>query len=110
MKRAKEYAKQYRDEPTDKVLAKIAVAFLAEIAELAETRLGRHPSHGAVTAIFDEQDRKWRAFAENFPGIIRPDGFELLLKKREPEAYLLWQGPLAELAERQEMKTMKGAQ
>lgn len=99
MKRAKEYAAQYRDEPTDEVLAKIAVSFLVEIAELAEMRhLGKRPGHRAMVAILDEQDRKWRAFAENFPDIVRPNGFELLCKDKIPEAYVLWRGPLAELA------------
>ena len=99
MKRAKEYAAQYRNEPTDKTLAKIATAFFSEVADLMETRCPeKRPSHGAVTAILDEQDRKWRAFAEYFPGIIRPDGFELLLKKNNPDGYALWRGPLAKTA------------
>lgn len=98
MKRAKEYAKQYQDEPTDETLAKIAVAFLAEVAELAEMRhLGKRASHAAMTAIFDEQDRKWRTFAENFAH-VRPDGFELVLKDKAPEAYVLWRGLLVKLA------------
>lgn len=110
MKRAKEYAKRYRDEPTDETMVEIAVAFLAEVAELAKTRLGKHPSYGAVRATFDEQDRKWRTFAENFPGIIRPDGFELLLKKREPEAYILWRGLLVESVKKREMRRRKEKQ
>lgn len=101
MKCAKEYAKQYEDKPTDETLAKIAVAFLVEVAELAEMRhLGKQPSNSAALAIFDKQDRKWRTFAENFPSIIRPNGFELLVKDKLPSFYIVWRGPLAKAAKK----------
>jgi len=98
MKRAKEYAAQYRNEPTDKTLAKIAVAFLAEVAELAKMRhLKKTCGHDALIAILNEQDRKWRTFAESFAH-VRPNGFELIFKEKAPETYALWRGPSAKEA------------
>lgn len=95
MKKAKEYAAEYRANPTDKVLAKIAVQFLREIPELIKARRVSTPA-GHI-AILEEQDRKWKAFARHFENIIRPDGFEMLFKDKFPEAHALWRGPLRNL-------------
>lgn len=93
MKKAKEYAAELRASPTDKTLAEIASQFFGEVLELKNTRSAS--SSSAYIAILDEQDRKWQAFARHFEGIIKPNGFEMLVKDKSPELYVLWRGPLA---------------
>jgi hypothetical protein len=91
MKKAKDYAADFKANPTDKNLVSIAQEFVQEINELAETR--HVNSNEAMFSIFDEQDRKWRAFARLVgSNIIRPDGFEELMKRHFPEVHLFWRG------------------
>lgn len=97
MKKARDYADSFKADPTDKALVVIAQEFVREIEELAKAR--HVSSNEAMFSIFDEQDRKWKAFARLVGGdIIRPDGFEELMKAHFPEVHLYWRGPARDVA------------
>jgi len=85
--KAKEFAKMWEDDPTLETAAKIGTIFLRECAELAKVRNAK--SDAAMIAIFEEQNRKWKAFARRVDG-IREDGFEGILKEETPAVYMAW--------------------
>ena len=87
MKKAKEYAKQFQDDPSSETLESILTDFFYEIEELKRVRHAR--TSAALFAILDEQDRKWRAFARRVEG-IKEDGFECVVKELVPQVYASW--------------------
>jgi len=87
MKKAKEFAAEFKANPNNETLGKIAMAFLFEVKEIGEVRHAQR--EGALIAIFKEQDQKWRAFAKLSKG-IRPDGFQILVKEKLPFIYERW--------------------
>lgn len=91
MKKAKEFAAEFKADPSNETLGRIAMDFIFEIEELQKKRHAQGAS--AFVAIFNEQDRKWKTFAKLVKG-IRPDGFERLVKEKLPSAHVLWRGPL----------------
>ena len=93
MKKAKEYAAEFKANPTDEHLVTIVRAFMLEVKEIAEMRHAR--SNESFISIFDEQDRKWKAFARAVGGnIIRLEGFEQSVKAYFPTIHAFWRGPL----------------
>ncbi len=86
MKKAKEYAEQYKANPTIQTLAEIVKEMVLEIREIYEMRHGK--SDGALKAIFNEQEEKWRAFVRlvDDPNIAQ-DGFRNFCQKYFPEVY-----------------------
>ena len=87
MKKAKDYAVEYRANPTEENLRNIVSAFIEEINELRDIR--KAGDNAAVLSILDEQDRKWRAFARRIDG-VRPDGFAEVVKLVHPGVYAVW--------------------
>jgi len=87
MKKAKDYARQFEQNPSTETLREIAESFMQEINEIAQMRHAK--GNDAYFAILDEQDRKWRAFARCIDG-IKEDGFERLVEKVHPEVHAVW--------------------
>lgn len=85
--KAKEFAKMWNDNPSLETAAEIGTIFLRECAELAEIR--HIKSNAAMFSILDEQNKKWKAFANRVDG-IRADGFELILQDEMPALYIAW--------------------
>jgi len=87
--KAKDYAKQF-NEAQDKTesLHQIADAFFDEINTLIRVR--RAQTNAACFSIFDEQERKWRAFARLTDGEIKEDGFCILLQEFFPQPFAMW--------------------
>lgn len=90
MKKAKEYADMYNENPSAQMCKTIVVEFLNEVKEI----MGKRHTHGneALFSVLDEQDRKWRAFARLVPD-IKPSGFEGMMKLHMADVYLWWRGP-----------------
>jgi hypothetical protein len=88
--KAKDYAKRYRESEIDKDLeiSGIALDFLQEIFTLVDARHAKTDS--AISAIMDEQDNKWKAFARELPEVIIPNGFAYLVKAKMPDMYDAW--------------------
>lgn len=87
--KAKEYAEHYQGDPGTDALIAIANAFAVEVKSIAEQR--HATSDGALIAILDEQDRKWRAFARIVGAEVREDGFEGYIRITMPTVYARWQ-------------------
>ena len=79
--RAKEYAEEFRDNPSLETMAEIANAFLRETSELTKGR--KCQSREAIFAVLDEQDRKWQSLARLIPG-IKPEGYLIVLEQVMP--------------------------
>jgi hypothetical protein len=88
MKRAKEYAKMFIDNPTNEfdVLSDIITSFIGEIYELMSIRNAK--SNDALLSILDEQERKWKSFANKVG--INPEGFSMAILACMPEVFPLW--------------------
>lgn len=89
MKKAKEYAKIFNDNPTVDTLIEIVVEFVHEIPEIGEKRHAY--SNEAFLAILNEQEKKWQALCRSCPA-IPPMAFEETIKAETPEVYRLWKG------------------
>ena len=85
--KAKEFAQKFNDDPSIETLVDIGNTFLIECAELGKAR--NCQSDDSMIAIFEEQNRKWKAFARLVDG-VKEDGFEQLLKLNAPPAYAAW--------------------
>lgn len=86
MKKARKYAEEYRDNPTNETLEGIARSFHEEIKEVVTTRSVQ--SLSSLCAVLKEQDRKWRAFVRLAGDSgIRTDGFKRII---QGEHYLLY--------------------
>ena len=93
MKKAKEYATELEQNPSDQKLAEIARAFILEIREVAELRKCQQDS--AFVAVLNGQREKWRAFyrlvSKTVPELrVRADGFERMIQHELPEIYGAW--------------------
>ena len=87
--KAKEYAAQYKANPIDDELARIAVAIFVETKTLMEQRQVK--TNPGLFSILDEMDIKWRRFADlTGDPSIKPDGFKDLLKSKMEFAYYPW--------------------
>lgn len=82
--KAKEYAAKFEQ---GEDVGAIGYAFLTEVTEIAKSRNAR--TDAALFSIFDEQDRKWRAFARLVEG-VKSEGFEIVLRRMMPEIYEKW--------------------
>lgn len=84
--KAREYVEKYKANPTPQTLGEIVKEMVFEIEEIAKMRHAR--SNEAFISIFEEQDRKWRAFVRmvNDPN-IRPDGFMKFCQMYFPEVF-----------------------
>ena len=80
--KAKEYAAEYKANPTLEKLGKIAAGMLSEMAIVAETRHAK--SDEALISIINEQIDKWRAFAGLAGDGIKPDGLKILIRRDFP--------------------------
>lgn len=85
--KAKEYAKQYQDNPTTEMLSEILVSFFREAAELAEVR--HVQSDHASAAILTEQKNKWAAFCRLCPD-VPAELFESFIEHDSPAMYKAW--------------------
>ena len=83
--RAKEYAEQYHANTI--ISYDLAMAFYEETLELIKCRHAY--CDAAFNAIFDEMDRKWKAFCRLVPD-FKPEGYQIMLKQVMPEVYQLW--------------------
>lgn len=85
--KARDYAKQYQENPTLDQLAIILTGFLRETAELAEKR--HIQSNGAAAAILNEQENKWRTLCRYCPD-IPPGLYAGFIEQDDPELYHIW--------------------
>lgn len=90
MKKAKEYAQQYNDNPTVDMLTQIIACFLTECAEMIKNRQCK--TSEAVNAVLDEQNRKWKAMSRHTNDRIAPGAFEYLVENDMPEVWQEWKG------------------
>jgi hypothetical protein len=87
--KAKEYAAQYKANPTNEELARIAVAMFVESKTLIEQR--HISTYSGLFAILDEIDNKWRCFVRLTDDLsLKSDGFKDLLKFEMSFAYYPW--------------------
>jgi hypothetical protein len=83
MKKAKQYSEEYAAAgKTPEKLAEIWIEFFKEANELINIR--KAITDSASLAIFDELDRKWKAFARMNPE-VNPDGFMEALSTQFPD-------------------------
>ena len=86
MKKATEYADQYKANPTIQTLTEIIKQMVFEIKEIGEMRHAK--SDESFLSIFNEQQKKWQAFISLVgDSNIRPDGFDRFCQKYLPEVY-----------------------
>lgn len=85
--KAKDYAKLFNENRSINTLIEISKKFITECLEIAKIRNAKTDS--ALIAIFEEQNKKWMAFARIVDG-VKPDGFEQLVKLQMPEVYEVW--------------------
>jgi hypothetical protein len=84
--KAKEYAKRFKDNPTDEVLKNIFFDFVGEITTMANQR--NITTNAGLKGVVIELDKKWVAFAKEVGGgIIKPDGFTDLVKLKFGDIY-----------------------
>lgn len=90
MKKISEYVEQF-EEAEDKVeiTCKIAVAFIIEVKTEIKERHAKRDE--ACFSIFEEQNKRWKAFANKVGSGVKENGFFDLLKHRLPEIHLLWE-------------------
>lgn len=86
--KAKDYSKRLKSNLCDEEMGQIALDFLTEIFTLIDSRHAK--TDEAVCSVFDELDNKWRVFARDFDGIVKPDGFEILVKMKMPDLHKAW--------------------
>ncbi|MDI6808284.1 MAG: hypothetical protein QME66_04785 [Candidatus Eisenbacteria bacterium] len=75
--KAKEYAEEYKKDPSPDRLKKILGEFLVEVKTIAQQRQVKRT--GAFVSVLNEVSDKYRAFAVSAGDGIRPDGFERAL-------------------------------
>jgi hypothetical protein len=86
--KAKDYAKQFNDNPGIDSVCEIGVAFVREIAQIAKAR--NVSTMPGLLAILNEQNRKWAAFCRLTNGAVREDGLMAIVQELEPELYSWW--------------------
>lgn len=82
--KARDYAAQYKENPTGEQAATIAIAMCQEVKEIAEKR--RVHSNAAIIAVLKEQIKKWQAFARLVDDpksniVVEPDGLKKFILK-----------------------------
>jgi hypothetical protein len=82
--KAKDYAEKYKIDPSVKTLLEIWLSMYKEIGSI--TRERNASSNDAINTIYDEQCRKWKAFAR-LTDDVKEDGFEGAMKEYAPEFY-----------------------
>ena len=87
MQKAKDYIKQWTENPTKETLVDIMTLFIAEIIELSEMRKSNTDS--TMISILDEQNRKWKSFTGKVKG-ISINGFHDYIRVKMPEVYTSW--------------------
>lgn len=86
--KAVEYANQYRANPIQETVGKIALAMLIETQQTAKIR--NAVTGAALVTILKESIQKWQAFARLTDNVqtgnmvINPDGLKLLIVKEFP--------------------------
>lgn len=83
--KAKEYADKFMANPTIPVLTEICNSFINELSTMVVMR--NIKTDDALISVFKELDDKWRAFSERTKGIVRRDGFRILVKEQYPKVY-----------------------
>lgn len=87
--RAKDYAYQFLQDPTDETLARIAADMLLEVPTIVRKR-NIKLDRGFISVI-KEQDQKWHCFArqvaKNGYPEVREDGFTMLVWSRYPDLF-----------------------
>ena len=88
--RAKELAARYKNNPTNQEIASIMRDLVLEMKDIADRR-GAF-SNSAMSAIFDEQAQKSKAFLRlaGLEDKIKDNAFELYIKTVTPELWSLW--------------------
>ena len=88
--KAREYAEDYKANPSLQKLGEIVSKIFLEIEGIAKIRHVKNDE--AILSILTEQDQKWRTFVQLVgDSNINPAGFENFIKKRLPEAFDKWQ-------------------
>jgi len=80
--KAKEYADRFNSNPSPEALIQIGIDFDKETAALVKARGVKHDS--AFKAILNEMDLKWQAFAKRTDGVVKPDGYRIIMRKLHP--------------------------
>ena len=80
--KAKDYAKQFNDNPTKETLTSIGLAFDKETTELVKSRNVKTDT--AFLSTLREMDLKWQAFAKLTNGAIKPTGYRIIMEKLHP--------------------------
>jgi hypothetical protein len=94
MKKAKEYAAEWLDDPTDQRLWDTALAMITdEVKELMAMR--RSYSNSTLVSVLQEQERKWLAFANRVNSkldheVIDPAGFKAFALAKLPMLRDVW--------------------
>ncbi len=86
--KAKEYAKLFNENRSVDTLVNISTQFVKECIDLINLRNAK--TNSAIVSVFEEQDKKWRAFARLIEG-VKPDGFEQIVKLQLPEIHKVWE-------------------
>lgn len=90
MRKAKEYAKIFNDNPTDKILLEITQSFIRETADLIDRR--RCTTYPGILSIFEEQENKWKAFTRRCDSeFLKEDGYRNIIREVYPEAHVIWE-------------------
>lgn len=88
MRKAKEQAQQYIDNPTLETMQKIAQEYIRDTGELIKAR--SCTSNAASRAVIRELDQKWKAFARL--ANVNPDGYKIALRQVLPDVFKAWLG------------------
>jgi hypothetical protein len=92
MRTAEEYSTIYKlSRDKMEAIGKIATMFLEETqCGILNIRGSYIPdSDPRIQSVLIQQDEKWRRFAELIGGIVKADGYEILLQARTPGFYSL---------------------
>jgi hypothetical protein len=82
--KAKDYAEIYEKAvEKNKAIIQICNEFIRETKSLVKTRKVQTAS--GLNGVLREQRQKWIAFSRQTKGVLKEDGFELLMKQQVPE-------------------------
>jgi hypothetical protein len=81
--KARYYSSRFNDDPTSETLAAIAVEFDQETAALIKQRGVK--SNDSFLSLLREMDDKWQAFARRTNGVVKLDGYRIMMRKLHPD-------------------------
>jgi hypothetical protein len=81
--KARYYSSRFNDDPTGETLAAIAVEFDQETSALLKQRGVK--SNDSFLSLLQEMDDKWQAFARRTNGVVKLDGYRIMMRKLHPD-------------------------